>query len=231
MESSIFSQSASGGGRLRRSPRGPCRRWAFCSAYVAFTAAQVWGDIDRANAAVNREASALSAVVILAAGFPEEPEQQMRALVRRYIEVTATEEWPMMARHTARPRITSAPLAEAMRLALSLRLQNRGQETAQREIITAVENALDARRQRIIVRLSQVNLVKWLCLLGQVLCILIAIAMMYCDNRRTSAIAMALFATGVAVSVLLIATHNRPFTGEISVGPDPLLQVLPEGKS
>src|SRR6266700_1631876 len=55
--------------------------------------------------------------------------------------------------------------------------------------------------------------------------------MMHSDNRRTSAIAMALFATGVAVSVLLIATHNRPFTGEISVVPDPLLQVLPEGKS
>ena len=50
----------------------------------------------------------------------------------------------------------------------------------------------------------------------------------HCDNRRTSAIAMGLFATGVAVSVLLIASHNRPFTGEISVGPDPLLQVLPE---
>jgi hypothetical protein len=41
-------------------------------------------------------------------------------------------------------------------------------------------------------------------------------------------IAMGLFATGVAVSVLLIASHDRPFTGEISVGPDPLLQVLPE---
>jgi hypothetical protein len=58
---------------------------------------------------------------------------------------------------------------------------------------------------------------------------LLAIAMMHCDNRRTSAIAMALFATGVAVSVLLIASHNRPFTGEISVSPEPLLQVLPEG--
>ena len=39
---------------------------------------------------------------------------------------------------------------------------------------------------------------------------------------------MGLFATGVAVSVLLIASHDRPFTGEISVGPDTLLQVLPE---
>jgi hypothetical protein len=56
--------------------------------YLAFTAAQVWGDIDRANAAVNREASALSALVILAVGFPGEPEAGMRGLVRRYIETT-----------------------------------------------------------------------------------------------------------------------------------------------
>jgi hypothetical protein len=39
---------------------------------------------------------------------------------------------------------------------------------------------------------------------------------------------MGLFASGVAVSVFLILAHDRPFTGEISVGPDPLLQVLPE---
>jgi Protein of unknown function (DUF4239) len=41
--------------------------------FVAFTAAQVWNDNERANAAVNREASALRAVVVLAANLPEEP--------------------------------------------------------------------------------------------------------------------------------------------------------------
>jgi hypothetical protein len=40
--------------------------------YIAFTAAQVWGDTDRANAAVNREASPLSSIVIFASSFPEE---------------------------------------------------------------------------------------------------------------------------------------------------------------
>ena len=199
--------------------------------YVVFTAAQVWGDIDRANAAVTREASALSGVVILAGSFQGEPEKRMRALVRHYIETTAAEELPMMARHAARPRITPAPLAEALQLDLSLTPQNRGQETAQREIATAIENALDARRQRITVSLSQVNWVKWSCLFVQAIGLLVAIAMMHSDNRHSSAFAMALFAAGVAVSVLLIASHNRPFTGEISVGPDPLLQVLPEEKS
>jgi hypothetical protein len=196
--------------------------------FVAFTAAQVWNDNDRANTAVNREASALRAVVILAASFPGEPEARMRSLIHRHIEEAATQEWPMMAQHTATLTITPHPLAEALQLALALTPQSQGQQTAQREIATALETAFDARRQRIVVSQSQVNLVKWSCLFVQAICMLVAIAMVHSDNRRTSAIAMGLFATGVAVSVLLIAAHDRPFTGEIAVRPDPLLQVMPE---
>ena len=58
-----------------------------------------------------------------------------------------------------------------------------------------------------------------------------AIAMVHIDNRRGSAIAMGIFANGIAVSALLIAAHDRPFTGQISVGPDPLLQLLPKGNT
>ncbi len=39
---------------------------------------------------------------------------------------------------------------------------------------------------------------------------------------------MGLFVTGVVVSLLMSVSHNRPFTGEISVAPDVLLQVMPE---
>jgi hypothetical protein len=196
---------------------------------VIFTAAGVWGDIDRANSAVNREASALRSVVLLAASFPGEPEERLRNLVRQYIDTAAGQEWPMMARHAVSLTLAPEPLAKALQFDLSLTPQSRGQETAQREITTAIENALDARRQRIIVSLAQVNWVKWSCLILQAIGLLVAIAMMHSDNRRSSAIALGLFATGVAFSVLLIASHNRPFTGEISVGPEPLLQVRPTG--
>jgi hypothetical protein len=60
---------------------------------------------------------------------------------------------------------------------------------------------------------------------------LIAIAMVHSDNRLASAVTMGVFATEVAASVLLIAAHDRPFIGEISVGPAPLLQVMPELKA
>ncbi|HEX4614883.1 MAG TPA: DUF4239 domain-containing protein [Stellaceae bacterium] len=195
--------------------------------FVAFTAAQVWNDTDRANTAVIREASALRAVVILAASFPGEPEAHMRRLIQQYIEEAATREWPMMAQRAATLTITPQPLVAVLQLTLALNPSSRGQENAQREIVAALENALEARRQRVIVSLSQVNLVKWSCLLVQAISMLLAIAMVHSDNRRSVAIAMGLFASGVAVSVFLILAHDRPFTGEISVGPQPLLQVLP----
>ncbi len=67
-------------------------------------------------------------------------------------------------------------------------------------------------------------------LLLQALCTLIAIAMVHSDNRLTAAIALGLFSTGVAVAILLIASYSRPFTGEISVGPELLHQVMTTGR-
>jgi cytochrome c biogenesis protein CcdA len=65
----------------------------------------------------------------------------------------------------------------------------------------------------------------------QAVCILVAIATVHIDNPRGSALAMAIYAAGIAVSVLLIAAHDSPFAGEISVGPEPLLQLLPQEKT
>ena len=98
--------------------------------FVAFTAAQVWSDIDRANAAVTREAGALGAVEILAAGFPGEPEARFRALISQYIRQAATEEWPMMARCNGPFQITPPTLAEALQFTLTLTPQNQGQVAA-----------------------------------------------------------------------------------------------------
>jgi hypothetical protein len=195
---------------------------------VGFLAAQVWSDADRASAAVNREASALRALVLLAAGFPGEPEARLRDLTRRYIQDAATQEWPAMARRNATLTIAPPRLAEALGLALSLNPHSDGQVAAQREMVAALQNALEARRQRIILSKSSINWVKWTVLLTQAALTLLTIAMVHSDNRAANRIIMAIFATGVGVAIVLIASHSRPFTGEISVSPSVLLQVMPE---
>jgi Protein of unknown function (DUF4239) len=195
--------------------------------FVAFTAAQVWSDNDRASVAVSHEASALRTALVFAASFPGEPEARLNDLVRDYVKEAATVEWPMMAHQTAQLHTTPRALAEALHFVLSLPTAGPGQQTAQHQITSAIETALDARRQRIIVSLAEVNLVKWICLYLQAACVLLAIALVHCDDRLASVIAMGLFATGVAASALLIVAHDRPFVGQISISPVPLLQIIP----
>jgi MFS family permease len=195
---------------------------------VAFLAAQAWGDVDRANAAVNREASALRAVVLLSAAFPGEAESNLRGLVTRHIREAQEVEWPAMAQKRVTLTMIPASLAQALRLTLALPVSGEGQLDAQREIVAALQNALDARRQRILVSRSEVNWVKWMALMVQAACTLAAIAMVHSDNRITARLAMGLFATAIAVCIMLIAAHDRPFTSRLSVSPAALLQVQPE---
>jgi hypothetical protein len=196
--------------------------------FVAFVAAQVWGDVDRANTAVNREASALRAVVLLSQGFPGDAEGRLRGLVRQHIQQAQAEEWPAMARQRATLTVIPTSLAEAMQTTLTLTPHGESQVAAQREIVAALENALDARRQRILVSRSEVNWVKWTALIIQAIVTLAAIAMVHSDNRVAARLAMALFSTAVAVCIVLIAAHDRPFAGQLSIGPAVLLQVQPE---
>jgi hypothetical protein len=121
-----------------------------------------------------------------------------------------------------------SPLAQALQAGMTLTPQGEGQVAAQREIVTGLETALEARRQRILTSRSEVNWVKWSCLLVQAICTLAAIGMVHSDNRVSARIALGLFSTAIAVCTLLLLSHDRPFTGQLSVKPEVLLQVQPE---
>jgi hypothetical protein len=195
---------------------------------VGFLAAQVWSDADRAHTAVNRKASALRAVVLLGAGFPGETDARLRDLIRNHIQDTVSNEWPAMGRRSATLSLAPAPLADALRLALTIAPKDDGQTAAQRAMIEALQTALDARRQRIILSGSSVNWVKWMVLLVQAALTLLTIALIHSDNLVPCRIILTIFATSVGMAVVLIAAHSRPFTGELSVSPAVLLQVMPE---
>jgi len=190
---------------------------------VGFIAVEVWTNFDKAKAAVATEASALRAVVLLAGIFPEEQRTRIYALINRHIDEAVTKEWPEMAQQ--RMTLSTLPMAliEQLHDTLALHPADDSQRAAQAEMVKALHTALDARRQRIVISESTIGTVKWLGILLQGLCILIAIAMVHSDNRLTCGITLTLFATGIALSVLLIAAYSRPF---ISVGPELLKQVI-----
>jgi hypothetical protein len=193
---------------------------------VGFIAVEVWGNFDKAKAAVATEASALRSVVLLAGAFPEEKSTGIYPLINRHIDESVNKEWPEMAQQRANLSILPTALIEALHDTLALKPADDIQRAAQTEMVKALNTAMDARRQRIVISESAVGTVKWVGILLQGLCTLVAIAMVHSDNRLAGAITSTLFATGIALSVLLIAAYSRPFTGEYSVRPELLKQVI-----
>ena len=194
---------------------------------IGFLAAEVWSSNSNAQQAVDSEASALRSVDLLDRDFPAADQRRMDLLIRGYIEQAVTHEWPAMAQQNATLVAAPPQLALALQVALGLPADDPGRAIAQREIVTSLEAALDARRQRIIISESAVNSAKWAGVIALGILTLIAIACVHSANRRTTAIAMALWASAIVVSLLMIGVQDRPFAGPYRVQPTPLIQVEP----
>jgi Protein of unknown function (DUF4239) len=195
---------------------------------VGFLAAQVWSDAGNAQQAVAREASALRATAILARTFPGAPETRIDSLLRSYIRDAAEEEWPAMAHGRETLTVIPASLVKALRVAIGLTPRSDGEKAAQQQMITSLQSAFDARRQRIILSESSLNWVKWVGLIFVAVLTLIAIAFVHCDNRMAAGLAMGLFTAAAAGSLILLAVQQRPFSGEFAIRPDPLIEVAPQ---
>jgi hypothetical protein len=194
---------------------------------VGFMAAGVWGDNDKASDAVSSEASALRAVVLLSDQLPPPTAARMRALVREQIDHAVHTEWPAMRKQRATLADVPTALVQAQDLALSVQAKTSGQVDAQRELVASLKDALDARRQRIIVSGSHVNAVKWVGVLVLAAVMLAAIACVHSANRRSALLAMSLYGAAVVVVVAMLVAQDEPFTGHLGQKPDLLEQVLP----
>jgi hypothetical protein len=221
---------------LARSPRGhrleispgmlPPMALVF-ALLVGFLVSQLWSNVADARAVVNQEASSLRSVVLLMHAFPRSSQATMDTFIREQIDTAAQREWPAMARQNASLTVVPKALAGALDLALSLKPATSGQQLAQREIVTSLQSALDARRQRIILSQSTVDWIRWTAVVALALLTLAGIALVHTDNRRNAASAMSIFAAAAAMTIVVIASEDRPFSGPFKVTPAVLLEVLP----
>ena len=193
---------------------------------VGFLAVGVWGNVDSAEEAVSSEASALRSAVILTDDLPPDLRTRVRSDIRRQIQTAVNDEWPAMKEQRATLSQVPAPLADALHVALRLEPEgNVGPET-QRELVTAIQDALAARRERIFLSQEDINAVKWLGLLSLAALTMVGIGLVHSGNRTTTRVALSLFAVAVAVVVTMLAAENEPFAGQLGIDPDLLEQVL-----
>src|SRR5262245_42566773 len=128
---------------------------------IAFLAARVWTNLDRAGEYVGHEASALRETVLLADALPPEIRTRVRQAVQKHLRLIESEEWPAMAGGRATLQSIAGGLAEAMTAVLSFAPTESNQRLAQARALAAIEQGLNARRHRILLSQSEIEPIQW----------------------------------------------------------------------
>jgi hypothetical protein len=196
------------------------------SLLIGFLAARVWANLDHANSYAASEATAIHEVVMLADALPAGPRAALRDAMRNYRQYVETEDWPAMMAGRASLRRVPPNLADAMKGLLSFVPTEPGQQVAQQRAPVAIEEALEARRNRILLSKATIAPIQWWVIIARDALVLLTIAMVHVDRRATTAINLFVFSTAIAACLVLLLVDGRPFSaGGATVQPDALREI------
>jgi Protein of unknown function (DUF4239) len=193
---------------------------------IVFLASRVWTNIDRATLFIAQEASAIHQTILLSDSLPEATRAAVKAGIVRHIQFIETDDWPAMAQGNATLRRISPGLSDAMSAVLSLAPAGMGQQVAQQRAVIAIEQALEARRQRIVLSQTKIAPIQWAVVLLLTALLLATIGIVHIDKPVTSAVGMAILSAALAACLVLLMALDRPFgVGGVTLEPTPLREV------
>ena len=193
---------------------------------IAFLASRVWTNLDPANAHIVQEANALRQTILLAESLPPDVKSTVRSSIKRYLQFVETEDWPAMAESRASLQPVPPGITEAMRTLLSFVPSAPGQQLAQERAVIAIEQALEARRSRILLSEAAIAPSQWLAIIVLTTLIFVSIAMVHIDRRATVGVSLFIFSSAVAACLVLLLLNDRPFAaGGFTLEPTALRQV------
>jgi len=88
-----------------------------------------------------------------------------------------------------------------------------GEQVAQERAVAALGQALEARRNRIMLSGVLIDWLQWWVVVLLVVLVLVMIAMSHIDNRGVCALSLFFVATALAASLLLLMAYDQPFNG------------------
>ena len=195
---------------------------------IGFLAARVWANLDHAGQYVGQEAGALRQAVLLADALPPEVRTKVRQAIQRHIRHVEAEEWPAMASGQATLQSIAVGLAEALTEVLSFVPTEANQRLAQERALVAIEQALNARRNRLLLSQAEISPIQWTLIVVLAMLILVTIALIHIDKRVAMASSMFIFSTAIAACLVLLMVYDRPFgAGGFTVTPAVLRAVMP----
>lgn len=191
---------------------------------VGFMGADIWQRTERAQQAVLQEASTINLLTHFASALGPD-EQSVTVPVCAYAKAVVQQEWTAMVEEGQASPATEATLDHLMLLLVSPELTAQVDAPLRREMLNAANQIRQYRVTRIQLSGSHSNTGKWLLLLFLGFMTQVAISVVHLDKPRAQALALSIFTTAMAVTLLLMAGMDQPFTSPFAVSPAPIAEL------
>ena len=196
---------------------------------IAFSAAGIWSEANQARAAVQREANALENVLGVAAGFPPALRERVMADVKNYARQVLDVDWPAMmhkVHFTDDLYDTSEKILIDLIEAVAREAGGPGAPAMASTAVAQIVEVRSARLARITLATQGVSLPQWVAMLLIAAVAMTALAMTHNHDREAQLSAVVIYTVAVSAAFFVILAHDRPFIGQLSVGSQPIAQLL-----
>jgi hypothetical protein len=194
---------------------------------IAFLATRVWDNVGRARDYIGQEAGALSRVLLFADTLPLEVRAKVQSAVKDHVEFVVQHDWPEMAVMNADPREEPVGLRKMVTALLSFTPAQADQQLAQKSALAAIEQAFQARRNRIRLSRTEISLIQWNVIFVLFTLILFTTAMVHIGRPAAMAAALIIFSSAIASCLTLLMVNDRPFAaGGVTIAPAEFRQII-----
>jgi hypothetical protein len=193
---------------------------------IAFAASRIWGNYDRSYAVVREEAREIQAALTLGEKLPPKISTEMRSAIQHYLKFATDEDWPAMMHGRAKMLVNVPGLTDAISTVLSFAPTDASQQITQQRTLVALEQAIDARRHRILLSEAPVVPMQWIVIIVLAVLLLLIVAMVHIEQPLAKALSLFILSTAIAVCIVLLLVNDRPFSeGGFEIRPDVLRQI------
>lgn len=194
---------------------------------IAFVASDVWKNDERGRIAVEQEATAVSDSIRITKHLAVHAAAPIKERIRLYVQAAVNDEWPLMSEGRY-SELTELALDDLMVAAVRMEVDadNFGEAIAGQELRKYVTRIEIARDTRLRIAETRIRAPKWLAVFILLFVSACVIAELHLNFRRALVISISLFSLGFGVTIFLISSYDRPFTGRASIQPLALKQVV-----
>jgi hypothetical protein len=166
-------------------------------------------NVDHAQTYVAQEASGIRQAMLISSVLPPDTRDAVRGEIGTYLRFVDEVDWPATLRGQERLRRSPPGLPDALITLLSFVPQQPGQQLAQSRAVAAIEQVLQARRDRILLSEAAISPPQGVVIVVLDALILLTIGTVHAGRHMTTAASMLIFSTAVAARMADTLKKNR----------------------